>query len=178
MREALIFGSRGPLVCGRMTNAELSAPISGFFRAQNSGNTEGFLDLFTEDAVVSDESHSHRGEAIRTWMDAATANFRPLHVEVVDVVSVDGPTVVTAQVSGTTRHRRHRRDDQLGNRNFSMNFSLPPRQGSFALSVLGQRQQALQCVAVLRTPRMAITSCLSPIPLGPVVLEVVRDLRR
>jgi hypothetical protein len=33
--------------------------------------------------------------------DAAIANFRPLHAEVVDVVSVDGPTVVTAQVSGT-----------------------------------------------------------------------------
>ena len=101
MRETLIFGSSGPLVCGRMTNAELSAPISGFFRAQNSGNTEGFLDLFTEDAVVSDESHSHRGEAIRTWMDAAIANFRPLHAEVVDVVSGDGSTVVTARVSGT-----------------------------------------------------------------------------
>ena len=84
-----------------MTNAELPAPIAGFFLAQNSGNTDGLLDLFTEDAAVSDESHTYRGEAIRTWMDAAIANFRPLHAEVVDVVSGGGSTVVTAHVSGT-----------------------------------------------------------------------------
>ncbi len=103
-----------------MTEAELPAPIAGFFLAQNSGNAAGLLDLFTEDAAVSDESYTYRGEAIRTWMEAAIANFRPLHGEVVEVASIDDQTEVTARVSGTfpgspiqLRYRFTLRDDRI-----------------------------------------------------------------
>lgn len=104
-----------------MSHEELPAPVAGFFLAHNSGNTSGLLDLFTGDASVSDESHTYRGEAIRTWMEAAIANFRPLHAEVVDVVSDGGSTVVTAHVSGTfpgspiqLRFRFTLRDGRIG----------------------------------------------------------------
>jgi hypothetical protein len=39
---------------------ELPVPIAGFFQAHNSRKTDSFLDLFTEDAVVSDEAHEYR----------------------------------------------------------------------------------------------------------------------
>jgi len=59
-------------------NIELPAPISGFFQAHNSGTTDTFLDLFTADAVVADESHEYRGDAIKTWIDEAISKYHPL----------------------------------------------------------------------------------------------------
>ena len=82
-------------------NIELPAPISGFFLGHNSGKADTFLDLFTEDAVVADESHEYRGDAIRTWMDGAIAQNHPLHAEVTSLGPIDSQTVATAQVSGT-----------------------------------------------------------------------------
>jgi ketosteroid isomerase-like protein len=79
---------------------ELPAPIDGFFQAHNSGSTENLLDLFASDAVVADENHEYRGEAIRAWLDDAIAKFRPLQAEVTRVEAVDGRTVAVAQVSG------------------------------------------------------------------------------
>ena len=80
---------------------ELPAPIAGFFQAHNSGMTGALLDLFTADAVVSDEAHEYRGDAIKTWLDGAIANFHPLHGEVLSLEESGGQTVATAQVSGT-----------------------------------------------------------------------------
>jgi hypothetical protein len=80
---------------------ELPAPISGFFHAHNSGKTETLLDLFTADAVVSDEAHEYRGDAIKTWLDEAIANFHPLHGEVLSLEESGNQTVTAAQVSGT-----------------------------------------------------------------------------
>jgi hypothetical protein len=80
---------------------DLPAPISGFFLAHNSGKTETFLDLFTADAVVSDEAREHRGDEIKTWIDGAIASFHPLHAEVTSLAPSGSQTVVTAQVSGT-----------------------------------------------------------------------------
>lgn len=79
---------------------ELPAPIAGFFQAHNSGKTDRFLDLFTADAVVSDEAHEYRGDAIKTWLDGAIANFHPLHGEVISLTPSGSQTVATAQVSG------------------------------------------------------------------------------
>jgi len=79
---------------------ELPAPIASFFQAHNSGNTEGFLDLFGADAVVADEAHEYRGDAIKAWMDGALSNFHPLHAEVTSVVPSGTQTVAIAQVSG------------------------------------------------------------------------------
>jgi hypothetical protein len=80
---------------------ELPAPIAGFFHAHNSGKTDNFLDLFTADAVVSDEAHEYRGDAIKTWLDGAIASFHPLHGEVIGLEESGGQTIATAQVGGT-----------------------------------------------------------------------------
>lgn len=80
---------------------ELPAPIAGFFHAHNSGMTDQFLDLFTADAVVSDEAHEYRGDAIKTWIDGTIADYHPLHAEVIGITPGDSRTVATAQVSGT-----------------------------------------------------------------------------
>ena len=82
-------------------NIELPAPIAGFFQAHNTGKTDHFKDLFTTDAVVSDEAHEYRGDAIKTWIDGAISNYRPLHAEILSLVPSGSQTVATAQVSGT-----------------------------------------------------------------------------
>lgn len=80
---------------------ELPAPVAGFFQAHNSGETDNFLDLFTADAVVFDEAHEYRGDAIKTWIVSAIANYHPLHGEVISLLPDGSQTVATAQVSGT-----------------------------------------------------------------------------
>ncbi len=84
-----------------MMHTELPNPIAAFFQAHNSGQTDNFLDLFAADAVVSDESHEYRGDAIKTWLDGAIANFHPLHGEVISLAPNGEHTVATARVSGT-----------------------------------------------------------------------------
>lgn len=79
----------------------LPAPITAFFNAHNSGETEHLLDLFTADAVVADESHEYRGEAIRGWMDDAVSKYSPLRADVASVASLDDQTDVLATVSGS-----------------------------------------------------------------------------
>ncbi|MCC6232140.1 MAG: nuclear transport factor 2 family protein [Verrucomicrobiales bacterium] len=78
----------------------LPDPIARFFQAHNTGMTERVMDLFTTDAVVSDEAHEYRGAAIKSWMDDAIAKYRPLHAEVAGVVPTGIQTIATAQVSG------------------------------------------------------------------------------
>ena len=80
---------------------ELPAPIAGFFQAHNSGKTDNFLDLFTTDAVVADEAHEYRCDAIKEWIDGAIANYHPLHGEVTSLMPSGSQTVATTQVSGT-----------------------------------------------------------------------------
>jgi hypothetical protein len=80
---------------------KLPAPIDGFFLAHNTGETNRFEDLFTMDAVVSDEDHEYCGDAIKSWIDDAVSKYRPLHAEVIAVMPSGSQTVVTAQVSGT-----------------------------------------------------------------------------
>ena len=82
-------------------NIALPSPITAFFAAHNSGETGSFLDLFTEDAVVADENHEYRGEAIRGWIDDAVSKYRPLHAEVASADSTGDQTAVRATVSGT-----------------------------------------------------------------------------
>ena len=80
---------------------ELPGPIAGFFRAHNSGKTDNFLELFTADAVVSDEAHEFRGSAIKEWIDGSIAKYHPLHGEVTHLVPSGSQTVATVQVTGT-----------------------------------------------------------------------------
>jgi SnoaL-like domain len=81
-------------------NTELPPAIAAFFQAHNTGQTEGFNDLFTGDALVRDEGHEYRGAAIKGWIDAAIAKYRP-NAEVTDLAQVGEKTIVTVQVSGT-----------------------------------------------------------------------------
>ena len=55
--------------------------------------------LFAEDAVVCDEEHEYRGDALKAWMDAAFAKYQP-HAEVTSLVPDGEETVATAEVSG------------------------------------------------------------------------------
>jgi len=80
-------------------NTELPPAIAAFFRAHNTGQTDGFNDLFTRDALVSDEGHEYRGAAIKGWIDGAIAKYKP-NAEATDLVQVGDKTIVTAQVSG------------------------------------------------------------------------------
>ncbi len=82
-------------------NIELPAPIAGFFQAHNSRMTDAFLDLFTADAVVADESHEYRGDAIRTWIDGAISRYHPLHAKVTGFGPSGRQSVAIVQVSGT-----------------------------------------------------------------------------
>lgn len=75
------------------------AEIEAFFQAHNTGQTGGFGDLFTADAVVRDEEREHRGEAIRAWIDEAIASYRPV-AEILSIVEESGRTVALATVSG------------------------------------------------------------------------------
>lgn len=79
---------------------ELPTPIAGFFHAHNSGATADLLDHFTAEAVVSDESHEYRGEEIRTWLEGAITNYKPLHAEVTALQPNGNQTVAVARVSG------------------------------------------------------------------------------
>ena len=78
---------------------ELPPAIAAFFQAHNSGQTDDFNELFTGDALVSDEQHEYRGPAIKEWIDGAVAKYKPI-ADVVNLARVGDTTIVTAQVSG------------------------------------------------------------------------------
>ena len=81
-------------------NTELPPAIAAFFQAHNTGQTDDFNELFTDDALVSDEEHEYRGAAIKGWIDGAIAKYKP-NAEATDLAQVGDKTNVTAQVSGT-----------------------------------------------------------------------------
>ena len=80
---------------------DLPAPIAGFFQAHNSGQTDTLLDHFTADAVVTDESRDHCGEAIRVWLSGVIAQYHPLRAEVTGLTATGNVSIVTALVSGS-----------------------------------------------------------------------------
>ena len=52
-----------------LKNDELPAAVQGFVDGWQSGDADKVESLFTENAVVTDEGHTHRGqEEIRTWV--------------------------------------------------------------------------------------------------------------
>jgi hypothetical protein len=78
---------------------ELPPAIAAFFAAHNTGETNDFNELFTRDAVVSDEEHEYRGAEIKEWIDGAISKYRPI-AEITDLGEAGSRTVATAQVSG------------------------------------------------------------------------------
>ncbi|MET0660707.1 MAG: nuclear transport factor 2 family protein [Steroidobacteraceae bacterium] len=81
-------------------NADLPIVIAAFFHAHNTGHTDDFSQLFTDDALVSDEAHEYRGADIKVWIDGAIAKYRPV-ADVTDLADVGEQTIATAQVSGS-----------------------------------------------------------------------------
>ncbi len=77
----------------------LPKPVAAYFTA-DKGDGEAVSRCFTEDAVVKDEGHSHKGRAaIKAWKTDASAKYQytcePLACE-----ERDGKTVVTSHLVG------------------------------------------------------------------------------
>jgi hypothetical protein len=81
-------------------NTDLPPVIAAFFHAHNTGQTDDFNQLFTGDALVSDEAHEYRGAASKAWIDGAIAKYRPV-ADVTDLAKVGERTIATARVSGS-----------------------------------------------------------------------------
>ena len=81
-------------------DTKLPPVIAAFFHAHNTGETANFNQLFTGDAVVSDEAHEYRGgAAIKAWIDGAIVKYKPV-ADVTDLAEVSEQTIATAQVTG------------------------------------------------------------------------------
>ena len=78
---------------------KLPKPIAAYFTA-DKGDGDAVSRCFSEDAVVKDEGHTHRGRAaIKTWKTDASAKYeytsQPIACE-----EKDGKTIVTSHLVG------------------------------------------------------------------------------
>ena len=80
-------------------DTKLPPVIAAFFHAHNTGETASFNQLFTDDAVVSDEAHEYRGVGIKAWIDGAIAKYKPF-ANVIDLAQASEQTIATARVTG------------------------------------------------------------------------------
>jgi hypothetical protein len=80
-------------------DTKLPPVIAAFFHAHNTGDTDDFNQLFTGDAVVSDEGHEYRDAAIKAWIDEAIVKYKPV-ADVTDLAEVSEQTIATATVTG------------------------------------------------------------------------------
>ena len=81
------------------TTESLPKPIAAYFAA-DKGDSETLSLLFTENAVVKDEGHTHKGRAaIKQWKTEASKKYQytsePFACE-----QKDGQTVVTSRLTG------------------------------------------------------------------------------
>jgi hypothetical protein len=82
-----------------MKSLSLPKPIAAYFTA-DKGDGEAVSQCFTENAVVKDEGHTHKGRAaIKAWKTEASAKYKytcePLACE-----EKEGKTVVTSHLVG------------------------------------------------------------------------------
>ena len=77
----------------------LPKPIAAYFTA-DKGDGEAVSRCFTEDAVVKDEGHTHRGRAaIKAWKTDASTKYQ-YTCEPFAGEAKDGKTVVTSHLVG------------------------------------------------------------------------------
>ena len=77
----------------------LPKPIAAYFTA-DKGDGEAVSRCFTENAVVKDEGHTHKGRvAIKEWKTDASAKYEYTS-EPVACQEKDGKTVVTSHLVG------------------------------------------------------------------------------
>jgi ketosteroid isomerase-like protein len=81
-------------------NLQLPDSIASFFEVSNGGDASALERYFTENAVVRDENHTHRGhDAIRAWLREAKRKYA-YTVEPLDVSQQESTVKVRARVSG------------------------------------------------------------------------------
>ena len=77
----------------------LPKPIAAYFTA-DKGDGEAVSQCFTENAVVKDEGHTHKGRAaIKEWKTDASAKYEYTS-EPIACQEKDGKTVVTGHLVG------------------------------------------------------------------------------
>ena len=77
----------------------LPKPIAAYFTA-DSGDGEAVSQCFTENAVVKDEGHTHKGRAaIKEWKTDASAKYE-YTCEPIACEEKEGKTVVTSHLVG------------------------------------------------------------------------------
>ena len=77
----------------------LPAPIAAYFTADTQ-DAEAVVQCFTENAVVKDEGHAHRGRAaIRKWKADAAAKYQYTS-ELLSCEQKEGKVVVTSRLTG------------------------------------------------------------------------------
>src|SRR3954470_12022425 len=77
----------------------LPKPIAAYFTADN-GDGQAVSQCFTDNAVVKDEGHTHKGQAaIKAWKTAASAKYQSTS-EPFSCEEKDGKTVVTSHLVG------------------------------------------------------------------------------
>jgi|APTNR8051073442_1049403.scaffolds.fasta_scaffold08101_3 hypothetical protein len=82
-------------------STDLTPLLSRFVSHMNDEDSAAFSACFTEDAVVEDEGHTHRGRAaIQAWIANAFANYAP-KLEVANVSITEAGSVISGMVSGT-----------------------------------------------------------------------------
>lgn len=78
----------------------ITRPIADFVRAINERDTDAFLAVFTENAVITDEGHQYHGiTAIREWVDEKNIGSA-FTLSPVETVERTGKTILTVEVDG------------------------------------------------------------------------------
>ena len=77
----------------------LPKPVAAYFTA-DKGDGEAVSQCFTENAIVKDEGHTHKGRAaIKRWKTDASAKYE-YTCEPIACEEKDGKTVVTSHLVG------------------------------------------------------------------------------
>jgi len=79
---------------------DLAKPVAAYFTA-DKGDGDAVSRCFTEDAVVKDEGHTHRGRAaIKEWKTDASAKYA-YRCEPFACEEKDGKAIVTSHLVGS-----------------------------------------------------------------------------
>lgn len=79
----------------------LPSTAAAYVQATNNHDSAGFIDCFSENAVVADAGREFQGlAAIKAWSDHEIFGAS-VTLEVLDVAARDGETVIRTKVDGT-----------------------------------------------------------------------------
>lgn len=82
------------------SNTVLPTAVAEYFVLMDSANKRGVVDLFTADAVVTDDGRSYRGRAqITTWLDTAASEYTVTSTRLSAEIAA-GTVTVTTRLEG------------------------------------------------------------------------------